>query len=149
MRKTMLGCVALVAIASVPAHASGTYTVDLSVSRQGTLVGKPTIVVDEARQAELTMTPPHASNERAVRVLVSVMPTTAANDVKVRLSIFDRLNGAWVLHAQPEVTAALNKDVTLAIDGSDTTGSSMIQIGMKVTRPSPQASTASVASARR
>jgi len=114
MWKKLVACAAL-ALISLTAQAADTFKVDLSVSRNGILVGQPSIQVTADRNADLTITPPGSSAENAIRVVMSVAPAADKGVVGIHLMVFDRVNGEWTLRAEPTMKAKLGSDVQLNV----------------------------------
>lgn len=137
IRNAVAGFALLIAGAS--AHASDLYKVDMTVSRGGVVVGTPSIRVVADKTADLTMTPPDASDTQAVRISVSVAPGKQAGTVAVHLMLFDRPTGEWTLRSEPDVVAWVDKEATLKVAAEKGVANAHpIEITMKVT---PEAST--------
>lgn len=100
--------------AAAPAAA---YRIDMTISRNGSLIGKPAIVAEAGAQAEV-------KDEKAgrpddgFRILVKVSPLSDAPDgkesIKLELTFFGRLNGKWVERANNSITALVGKTVSFA-----------------------------------
>lgn len=140
MFKKLLTCVALlVGCTSMGAYANDTFQVDLSVARNGIVVGKPSIQIAADRNADLTVTPPGSSAENAIRVVVSVAAADPGT-VGVHLMVFDRANGEWTLRAEPTMKAKLGSDVQLNVGTKDLARvASPIDVTVKVAAAPPVA----------
>jgi hypothetical protein len=99
---------------SLAAQATETFKVDLSVARNGTVVGQPSIQVAAGRDADLTVTPPGASGDKAIRVALSVA-SAEPGLVGLHLMVFDKVNGEWTLRAEPTMKAKLGSDIQLNV----------------------------------
>ncbi|KJV33812.1 hypothetical protein [Luteibacter yeojuensis] len=132
MFKKPAACLALLlGITSMAAHAADTFKVDLSVSRQGVIVDQPSIQVAAGRDADLTITPPGAPGDKAIRLMVSVSAAEAGT-VGLHMLVFDRVNGEWTLRAEPSVKAKLGSNVQLTI-GTKGLARAASPIDLKVT----------------
>jgi hypothetical protein len=132
LRNVIAGFALLVAGAST--HAADVYKVDMTVSRGGVVVGKPSVRVVADKVADLTMTPPRPPETQALRVSVSVAPGTQAGTIGVHLMIFDWRAGEWTLRSEPDVVAWTGKVATVDIaGGKDDASAAPIHVALKVT----------------
>jgi len=132
----LLRCFGLFALGTfTAAHATDTYKLKLAITRNGILIGKPSIEVLPDRDADLIVTPQGESQEDAVRVLVSVAAAAERDVVDVHVTIFDRNNGEWALRAEPSLKAKLNEDASLTVGTTGMAGMAYpIEVGVNVAR---------------
>lgn len=128
----MAGSFALLFLSTAAAHASDVYKLDLSVTRNGSGVGKATVQVIGDRNADLVMTPPSGSNEDAVRVVVSVSATADRDTVGIHMKVFDRTDGKWTLCSEPSLKAKLKNEISLTIGNSAGTSPVTPPIGLSL-----------------
>ncbi len=93
------------------------YRIDLVLSRNGELIGKPAMVVEAGAEAEIR-DDGDKKPENAFRILVAASPVegTLGNkeSVKIDLSFFDKSEGKWVQRAAHSVTTVLGEPLSLA-----------------------------------
>lgn len=136
MLRKLSGCFVLFVASIAAAHASDAYRLNLSVTRHGLLVGKPSVEVVANREADLVMTPPGGSREDAVRVLVSVAPAAEQDAIDIHMTVFDRTRGGWALRAKPSLKARFNKDVSVTIGNVVATHEARpIELLIKIAQP--------------
>lgn len=105
------------AFCQAAAGPAAAYRIDMTISRNGSLIGKPAIVAEAGAQAEV-------KDEKAgrpddgFRLLVKVSPLSDAPDgkesIKLELTFFGRLDGKWVERANNSITALVGKTVSFA-----------------------------------
>ena len=130
----MAGAFALLFLSTAATHASDVYKLDLSVTRNGSAVGKATVQVIGDRNADLVMAPASGSNEDAVRIVVSVSATAERDMVGIHMKVFDQTDGKWTLRSEPSLKAKLNNEISLTIGNSAGTSPATppIELGLKV-----------------
>lgn len=93
------------------------YRIDMTISRNGSLVGKPAVVAAPGAQAELREEKPGKPDE-GFRILVTASPLDISSDgkesIKLDLAFFGRHNGAWVERDHHSITALVGKNVSFA-----------------------------------
>lgn len=93
------------------------YRLDLVISRDGELIGKPAMVVEAGAQAEVSVDGAGKPDD-AFRILVTASPVegTVGNkeSVKIDLSFFDKSEDKWVQRAEHSVTTVLGEPLSLA-----------------------------------
>lgn len=99
------------------AQTSTAYRIDMTISRNGSLIGKPAIVAEAGAQAELTDQKPGKPDD-GFRILVKVSPLSDApggkESIKLDLTFFGRFNGKWIQRDQHSITALVGKNVSFA-----------------------------------
>jgi hypothetical protein len=99
------------------AQSSPEYRIDVTISRNGSLIGKPAIVAKAGAEAELTDQSPGKPDD-GFRILVKVSPLSDApngkESVKLDLTFFGRFNGKWNERDHHSVTALVGKYVSFA-----------------------------------
>lgn len=79
--------------------APGEYRIDMTISRDGSLIGKPAIVAKAGSEAEIRDENPLKPNE-GFRILVTVTPIdklpNGNESVKLDLTFFGRYQGKWI-----------------------------------------------------
>jgi hypothetical protein len=112
----LLPLLASVCCQAAEAPVSG-YRVDMTISRNGSLVSKPAIVVEPGAQAELRDENPMKPDD-GFRMLVTVSPLSDApngkESIKLQLQFFGRLQGKWIERGNHSITALVGKNVSFA-----------------------------------
>lgn len=108
----------LVSISTAAAAQSpSAYRIDMTISRNGSLVGKPAIVAEPGAQAEVTDQKAGKPDD-GFRILVKVSPLAEApggkESIRLDLTFFGRLNGKWNQRASHSITALVGKNVSFA-----------------------------------
>lgn len=108
----------LASVSGVAAAQSSTaYRIDMTISRNGSLISKPAIVAEAGAEAELTDQKPGKPDD-GFRILVKVSPLADAPDgkesIKLDLSFFGRFNGKWIERDHHSITALVGKNVSFA-----------------------------------
>ena len=89
--------------------ASASYRIDISITRDGALIGKPAIVAEAGAQAEVSSKDPKNPDE-GFRVLVTASPSKNAllggEGVKLDVEFFGRLQDDWVLRGKKSAMSA-------------------------------------------
>ncbi len=97
--------------------AADEYRVDVTISRDGSLIGKPAIVAKAGAEAELRDENPMKPNE-GFRVLLTVTPLDKTADgnesVKLDLTFFGRFQGKWIERAKNSVTTVTGRSASFA-----------------------------------
>lgn len=93
------------------------YRIDLVVSRDGALIGKPALVAEAGAEAEVSVD--SAKNPAdAFRILLAASPVEGTvggkESVKIDLSFFYKSGGKWVRRAEHSVTTVLGEPLSLA-----------------------------------
>jgi hypothetical protein len=93
------------------------YRIDMTISRNGSLVGKPAIVVEPGAEAELREENPKKPDD-GFRILVTASPLSDApngkESIKLQLQFFGRLQGKWIERGNHSVTSLVGKNVSFA-----------------------------------
>lgn len=93
------------------------YRIDLIVSRDGALIGKPAMVAEAGAEAEVSVDSPK-NPEDAFRILLAASPVEGSvggkESVKIDLSFFYKSEGKWVQRAEHSVTTVLGEPLSLA-----------------------------------
>ncbi|MBL0164504.1 MAG: hypothetical protein IPP82_12915 [Xanthomonadales bacterium] len=93
------------------------YRLDLVISRNGELIGKPAIVVEAGAQAEVSVDDAKKPAD-AFRILVTASPVDGTvgdkESLKIDLGFFDKADGKWVERAAHSVTTVLGEPLSLA-----------------------------------
>jgi hypothetical protein len=108
-------------LAAVSSHAAEApmsgYRLDMTISRNGSLVGKPAIVVGPGAQAELRDENPKKPDD-GFRILVTASPLADApngkESIRLQLQFFGRLQGKWIERGNNSITALVGKNVSFA-----------------------------------
>lgn len=138
IRKLLAYAVLLLGATSTSAYAADSFKLDMAISRNGIVVAKPVIQVEPEHNADLTVTPPGATKEEAIRVVVSVAKTSDKDTVGIHMMVFDRANGEWTLRAEPTTTGKLGKDIQLNVGANGLARvASPIDVTIKVAPGSP------------
>lgn len=99
------------------AQSSSAYRIDMIISRNGSLIGKPAIVAEAGAEAELTDQKPDKPDD-GFRILVKVSPLADApngkESIKLDLTFFGRYNGKWNERDHHSITALVGKRVSFA-----------------------------------
>lgn len=97
--------------------AADEYRIDVTISRDGSLIGKPAIVAKAGAEAEVRDENPLKPNE-GFRILVAVTPldkaTDGAESVKLDLTFFGRFRGKWIERAKNSVTTVTGRSTSFA-----------------------------------
>ena len=97
--------------------AADEYRVDMIISRDGSLIGKPAVVAKAGAEAEIRDENPLKPNE-GFRILVAVTPLAKAADgaesVKLDLTFFGRFQGKWIQRAKNTVTTVTGRSSSFA-----------------------------------
>ena len=97
------------------APATSTYRIDMTVSLNGSLVGRPAIIAEPGAEAEIRVEDP-AKPDYGFRILVSASPLEAAQadkpSAKLELSFFGRAQGKWVLRGEHSVVTLMGLPVS-------------------------------------
>jgi hypothetical protein len=93
------------------------YRIDMTISHNGSLVGKPAVVAEPGAQAELRDENPMKPND-GFRILVTVSPLSDApngkESIKLQLQFFGRHQGKWIERGNHSITALVGKNVSFA-----------------------------------
>lgn len=132
-------------LAQVAAAATPAYRIDMTVLRDGSLVGKPAIVAEAHAQAELREQDPLKPDE-GFRILVTASPLgdspNGKESVQLRVVFHGRFHNQWIERGDHTVTALVGKNVSLAFPPTrQETGASKYDLVLttsKVTTPPAQ-----------
>lgn len=107
----------LCGLAEAADSAAKLYRIDLVLSRNGELIGKPAMVVEAGAEAEIR-DDGDKKPENAFRILVTATPLEGTLGVKEALKIdlgfYDKIGGNWVKRAEHSVTNVLGEPLSLA-----------------------------------
>lgn len=107
----------LLLVSGISLAAPAAYRIDMAISRDGSLIGKPAIVAEAGAEAEIRDENPLKPDE-GFRILVTVSPLDAEQggkeSVKLKLTFFGRLKGDWVQRAERSVTTLSGQFVSLS-----------------------------------
>ncbi len=97
--------------------AATSYRIDLIISRDGALIGKPALVAAAGAEAELSVD--NAKNpEDAFRILLTASPVEGSvggkESVKIDLNFFHKSGSKWVQRAEHSVMTVLGEPLSLA-----------------------------------
>jgi hypothetical protein len=99
------------------AGSAGAYRIDMTISLNGSLVGKPAVVAEPGAEAEVRSEKAGKPDD-GFRILVKASPLSDAPDgkesIKLELAFFGRFDGKWVERARHSVTALVGKNVSFA-----------------------------------
>jgi hypothetical protein len=105
------------------AHAADPdYRIDVTVSRDGSLIGKPAIVAKPGAQAELREEDP-LKPDQGFRILVTATPIgdspNGKESVQLHVVFHGRFHNQWVARGDHTVTALVGRNVSLAFPPSE------------------------------
>ena len=96
---------------------AGTYRIDMTLSLNGSLIGKPALVAKAGSQAEIRDENPMKLND-GFRILVTASPldTTQGDkeSIKLEVEFFGRHQGKWIQRAKHSVTTISGQSVSFA-----------------------------------
>ena len=119
MKKTIgLVCGFLACAVTAPADAATRYRLEFTIARDGVVVSKPSLVVEEGKRAELTLE--NAGDpDRGIRMLATAVPATAGTPEREAASLdlmfFESHGGEWILRSEPSTTVYLDEPASLEI----------------------------------
>lgn len=114
-------------LAQAAETAAKLYRIDLVLSRNGELIGKPAMVVEAGAEAEIR-DEGDKKPENAFRILVAATPIEGTlgdkETIKIDLGFFDKIEGKWVKRTEHSVTNVLGEPLSLAFPSKspETTG---------------------------
>lgn len=98
--------------------ATDLYQVNMTVSRDGTVLSKPNILVKSGKQAEVNFSDTK-DPEAGFRILLTVQPSAAQRSSKSTVSFdtmfFEKVQGEWVLRGQPQLRIALGEPASFEL----------------------------------
>lgn len=116
IRSTLTAALLLLSLSGL-VQAAESYRIDLVVSRDGALIGKPALLAEAGAEAELSVDSAKKP-EDAFRFLLKASPVEGSvggkESVKIDLSFFYKSEGKWVKRAEHSVTTVLGEPLSLA-----------------------------------
>lgn len=118
--------------------ASNAYQVDMTISRNGSLVGKPAIVAEAGAEAEIRSENPLKPND-GFRILATVSPLDieqgGKESVKLKLTFFGQAMGKWIQRADHSVTTNTGRAVSFSfLSKPPETAGKTYDLVIKITR---------------
>lgn len=117
---SFLCLLSLLFIAGVGRAAPGNadaYRIDMTLSLNGSLIGKPALVAEAGAEAEVRDENP-MKLDKGFRILVTASPLDANQDgkesIKLQLEFFGRHQGKWVQRGNHSVTTLSGQSVSFA-----------------------------------
>lgn len=104
-------------LAQAAEAAAKLYRIDLVLSRNGELIGKPAMVVEAGAEAEIR-DDGDKNPANAFRILVTATPVDGTvgdkESIKIDLGFFDKSGDKWIQRAEHSVTTTLGEPLSLA-----------------------------------
>ena len=130
-------------LGAVSTTAATAYKVDMTVTRNGDVVAEPSAVIEQNRQADLTI----ENSDAPVRLLLTATegPAVAAGrpTVELKLLFLTRSGEKWLLQAEPSTALYLGQEASLTVDSAiDRTTKDAYEIRLIVDRFDPASATA-------
>ena len=99
------------------------YALDFTISRDGKVVTAPSLVVDAGKQAEFVShdkANPRSNVRMQVTAEAAPKKSHGKDVVRVDMSLFENIDGQWVVRAKPEIAAYEGEPaiMTLAANGA-------------------------------
>ena len=102
---------------------TNSYQVAFSITRDGGVISKPSLMLKAGKQAEFTVD--FEQPDHAIRVLATVNSSSAGvagkEAAQLDLSFFEQYQGEWILRSEPSATVYLGKPSSFSISSEGLT----------------------------